>query len=172
MTDPDAPVTREEFEQLRAEVERLAGSSAAPEGNGLPDSGNLWALRGLQERVEDPAGAVLLTGSVELQPGAPHLWQQGATTSSLLEADWSELVPALDALAHPVRLQLLQLVMTGTDRTADLGEAEGLGTSGQLHHHLRQLLAAGWLRNAGRGRYEIPVARVVPLLVVLTAVSR
>lgn len=173
MADTDAPVTREEFDELRAIVTRLAGSVPDGAGEALGDAaGSLWALRGLQQRTDDPAGAVLLTGSVELQPGAQYLWQEGASTVSLLEADWSELVPALDALAHPVRLQLLQLVMNGIDRTAELGEAEGLGTSGQLHHHLRQLVAAGWLRSAGRGRYEIPAVRVVPLLVVLTAVDR
>ncbi|PWS46926.1 ArsR family transcriptional regulator, partial [Streptomyces sp. ZEA17I] len=29
----------------------------------------------------------------------------------------------------------------------------------------------GWLRPAGRGRYEVPATRVVPLLVVLTAAA-
>ena len=109
---------------------------------------------------------------MEPRDGARYEWQEGATTASLLTSDWSEHAATLDALAHPVRLQLLQLVLNGTDRTAELGEAEGLGTSGQLHHHLRQLVAAGWLRSAGRGRYEIPAPRVVPLLVVLTAVAR
>jgi hypothetical protein len=172
MTNPGPPVTRAEFDELRGLVERLAGRAAEAVDKTPDGGGSLWALHGLQQRTDDPAGAVLLTGSVELQPGAQYLWQEGATTSSLLTSDWSELVPALDALAHPVRLQLLQLVLNGTDRTADLGEADGLGTSGQLHHHLRQLVAAGWLRSAGRGRYEIPGPRVVPLLVVLTAVAR
>lgn len=171
MVHDDPPVSREEFEQLRSMVARIEGALAA--GDAPPTgTGDFWALQGLQERAEDPAGSVLLTGSVEIEPGARYLWQQEATTSSLLESDWSAAVPALDALAHPVRLQLLQLVLRGTDRTADLGEAEGLGTSGQLHHHLRQLVAAGWLRSAGRGRYEIPAPRVVPLLVVLVAVER
>jgi hypothetical protein len=166
-----SPVSREEFEQLCARVAQLEDVRTTG-GTGFGGDESLWALRGLQERIDDPAGAVLLTGSVELQPDKQYRWQEGATTTSLLESDWSELAPALDALAHPVRLQLLQLVMNGTDRTAQLGEAEGLGTSGQLHHHLRQLVAAGWLRSAGRGSYEIPATRVVPLLVVLTAVDR
>ncbi len=55
---------------------------------------------------------------------------------------------------------------------AGLVGIDGFGTSGQLYHHLRQLVAAGWLRTAGRGRYEVPPARVVPLLVVLAACQR
>lgn len=168
-----APVTREEFEELRARVDALV-EGREPHGTGDPVGAGdgFWALQGLRTRLEDPAGGILFTGAVELEPGAPHAWQQGATTESLLATDWSEVAATLDALGHPVRLQLLQLVASGTHRTADLGEAEGLGTSGQLHHHLRQLVAAGWLRSAGRGTYEVPAARVVPLLVVLAAAQR
>ena len=168
----ERPVTRAEFDELRAMVERLVGARGATAPPEPDDADNFWALRGLEERTDDPAGAVLLAGSVEPRHGARFAWQQSATAASLLASDWSELAPTLDALAHPVRLQLLQLVLSGTDRTAALAEAEGLGTSGQLHHHLRQLVAAGWLRSVGRGRYEIPASRVVPLLVTLAAMER
>ncbi|MTV25524.1 helix-turn-helix transcriptional regulator [Nitriliruptoraceae bacterium ZYF776] len=178
----DGGVSRAEFAALHAEVAALHAEVAALRDGGAatgPDTapatrhagGGLWALDGLRDRLEDPAGGVLFTGAVELEPGVPHLWQQGATTESLLATPWGELAPALDALAHPVRLHLLQLVADGTERTADLAAADGVGTSGQLHHHLRQLVAAGWLRQAGRGRYEVPAPRVVPLLVVLAAVA-
>lgn len=60
----------------------------------------------------------------------------------------------------------------GVRSVTELGNSEGLGTSGQLYHHLRQLVSAGWLRTAGRGRYEVPVARIVPLLVIVTAAQR
>ncbi|WP_051715621.1 hypothetical protein [Streptomyces bikiniensis] len=43
------------------------------------------------------------------------------------------------------------------------------GTTGQIYHHLRQLTGAGRLHTSGRGRYEVPAARVVPLLMALTA---
>jgi hypothetical protein len=50
-----------------------------------------------------------------------------------------------------------------------------VGTTGQIYHHLRQLTGAGWLHTTGRGRYEVPPGRVVPLLVavaVAVAVAR
>jgi hypothetical protein len=52
------------------------------------------------------------------------------------------------------------------------GELDVVGTSGQLYHHLRPLLGAGWLCQAARGRYEVPHDRVVPLLVVVAATGR
>ncbi len=165
-----AAVSRAEFDALREQVERLAASPPAPT---VPDDGEVfWALEGLRARLDDPRGGVVFTGSVELEEGVPHRWQLGATTEALLDTDWAELAPALDALASPVRLQLLKLVATGTSRTGELTAAEGIGTSGQVHHHLRQLVAAGWLRSRGRGSYEVPPTRIVPLLVVLLAAQR
>lgn len=54
--------------------------------------------------------------------------------------------------------------MNGTHKTADLAVLDILGTTGQLHHHLRQLVNAGWLQAVTRGYYEIPATRVIPLM--------
>lgn len=67
------------------------------------------------------------------------------------------------------RLRLLREILGGLRTAAELAALDEAGTTGQIHHHLRQLTGAGWLHAAGRGRYEIPPVRVVPLLVVLTA---
>ena len=89
----------------------------------------------------------------------------------LLGSDWSELSPVIAALGHRVRLQLLHLVLTGTRSVAALQADDRLGTSGQLYHHLRQLVAAGWLHQTARGQYMVPAGRVVPLLVLLATVE-
>ncbi|MDN5894474.1 MAG: helix-turn-helix domain-containing protein [Nocardioides sp.] len=157
-----------ELASLRDRVTRLEEDAATS-----PDPDTFWALEGLRaRRAEHPAtadGVVLLTGSLTLPTGEPVEWQQAGATASLLEEDWSERAVSLAALSHPVRLDLLRRVLGGTRTTAGL--ADELGSTGQLHHHLRQLVAAGWLRQRGRGAYEVPAARVVPLLVVLTAVQ-
>jgi hypothetical protein len=69
----------------------------------------------------------------------------------------SEGAPSWDALAGQV---------------AELLEPDGLGTTGQIYHHLRQLVSAGWLETTGRGRYQVPPPRFIPLLVVVTAARR
>ena len=107
---------------------------------------------------------VLFTGTVT-RPEGPRY-------ADLLAAErWDALTGALSALAHPARLNVLREVLSGRN-TASALAAEGSGTSGQLYHHLRQLTSAGWLRAAGRGRYEIPAVRVIPLLTILAAASR
>jgi hypothetical protein len=64
-------------------------------------------------------------------------------------------------------LRLLLAVLDGHSSPTDLAALDGMGTSGQVYHHLRTLTAAGWLRSAGRSRVEVPAERVVPLLVAL-----
>lgn len=143
-------------------------SDGAGESEPVPDSEKFWALQGLKARSPD-VGAVLFTGSVRTPEDEPVEWQQGTSTDTLLDQDWSEFADTLAALGQPVRLTLLHAVLGGTRTVAELGSVEGVGTSGQLYHHLRQLVNAGWLRTAGRGRYEVPATRVVPLLVILSA---
>ena len=132
-----------------------------------------WALEGLRERVgDDTSGAVLYTGTVDLPTGEHYDWQYGTAVDDLLAADWSEWAGTLGALGHPVRLLLLRRVLAGTRKAADLAADESLGTTGQLYHHLRQLVTAGWLHSAARGIYSVPGERVVPLMVILSGAHR
>lgn len=177
--DTATPGLLEALAHLTARVEAIEakepGHEHAPT-QGSPDRGTFWALDGLKQRLTDhPStadGAVLLTGAVTLPTGEPVEWQQGAGSTGLLESDWTDLAPTLSALSHPVRLELLRQVLLGVRTTAALAEVGTLSSTGQLHHHLRQLVSGGWLRQSGRGSYEVPATRVVPLLVTLTAVQR
>ncbi|GAA2262100.1 helix-turn-helix domain-containing protein [Actinomadura luteofluorescens] len=161
-------------ETLAERVARLEERVAALEGPGTerPEpAGAFWALDALKERAGEP-GAVLFTGSVTLPSGEHYEWQQGHRADELMADDWSQSAETLSALAHPVRLLLLREIMQGARTTAELAAHESLGTTGQLYHHLRQLVAAGWLRTTGRGRYSVPGERVVPILTVLAATRR
>ncbi|MGH3631133.1 MAG: ArsR/SmtB family transcription factor [Sciscionella sp.] len=163
--------------RLEARVTALEASSVAhmrpdpvpPEDE--QHSARFWALRELEDRA-DGRSPVLFTGSVTLKPGEHYEWQQEADGEVLLDTDLSSCVDVLAALAHPARLVIVQSVLQGIRTAKELTELEELGTTGQVYHHLRQLVAVGWLRLVGRGRYEVPATRVVPLLVVLAAAQR
>jgi hypothetical protein len=131
-----------------------------------------WALDGLRARVAElQGGAVLFTGTVDLPTGEHYDWQFGTPVETLLDDDWAAWAGTLGALGHPVRLLLLRRVLAGVRTAADLATDEGFGTTGQLYHHLRQLVSAGWL-HAARGQYAVPGERVVPLLVILSGARR
>jgi hypothetical protein len=91
---------------------------------------------------------------------------------AVLEADWTEWAGALAALGNPVRLTLLQQILRGTSTVSGLSAVQGLGTSGQIYHHLRQLTAEGWLHSPSRGVFAVPPSRVVALLAILVALER
>jgi hypothetical protein len=162
--------------RLDALTERVATLEAAAAAGKPPqapppaaetDGELFWALEGLKAR--HGVDTLLYTGAVEVGTGRPVEWQLAADARALLDQDWAPFADGLVALGHPVRLSLLREILRGTSTAAELGALEGMGTSGQVYHHLRQLVAAGWLRTVGRGHYEVPVQRVVPLLVVLFA---
>ncbi len=162
----------ERIAALEDRVRRLERRETAAAATADPDV--FWALDGLKKR--SPAGGVLFTGLVSLPTGESYEWQYGEPAEALIDADWdelaAELAPQISALAHPVRLVLLGQVLTGVRSVSDLQRNPALGTTGQLYHHLRQLVSAGWLRSTGRGRYAVAPERTIPLLVILAAARR
>jgi hypothetical protein len=161
----------EELAERIAALEERVDALSGPRAGVLPAAEDtFWALDGLKRRVKEPGGCVLFTGAVALPTGERYEWQRGALTDDILADDWTAYAGGLAALAHPVRLVLLRAVLGGVRTAAELQAHERLATTGQLYHHLRQLVAAGWLRLTARGQYAVPPERIVPLLTVLSAV--
>ncbi|MFG2774627.1 ArsR/SmtB family transcription factor [Streptomyces sp. NPDC048350] len=165
-----------ELEERVAELERRMAALEGGAERPAPEvvDATFWALEGLKSQLAEAGargedGGVLFTGSVRLPTQERYEWQFGALTERLLDEDWTETADSFAALGHPVRLRLLREILGGRRTAAELADLEEIGTTGQIYHHLRQLTGAGWLHATGRGRYEVPGARIVPLLVVLTA---
>lgn len=159
----------EALEDRVSALEARIGEQQVPAA--ADDNDTFWALAGLRARVPEPGG-VLMAGSVQTPNGYEARWQVGALADELFSSDFAERADSLSALAHPVRLRIIQQLMTEAETVQDLAGTGEFGTSGQIYHHLRQLTSAGWLRAVGGGRYEVPVARVVPLLTILMGVDR
>lgn len=156
----------------------MASSFPATSRSRIPDDAGqtldpeeFWALAGLSSQV-GPRSAVVFAGAVTLPGNLAYRWQQTVDAGEMLDAHWNAAAEPLAAIGHPIRLAILRQVLAGRHTTAEIGSLDELGTSGQLYHHLRQLLTAGWLRSAGRGRYEVPPARVIPLMVIVAAALR
>ncbi len=135
----------------------------------LPAGSNaqeLWALNELAQRYDQPA--VMFAGTAETE-GGPVMWQYGRFSEHLKNTDAFAVSPALEAIAHPIRLTLLLAIINGTTTSAKLAELEQVGTSGQVYHHLSQLNAAGWIRSVKRGQWEVPASKVIPLLTIILA---
>lgn len=170
-------------DRLERLMNRLLAGGASDEGAAVaavtqpterapaPDPDPSFVLHALKQVLPAPGG-VVFAGAVDL-PGGRHAdWQYGLDTGTLTGEDWSGRADSIAALAHPVRLKLVQEVLLGMATVGQLSALDGVGTSGQIYHHLRTLTAAGWLQSTGRGRYEVPAVHVVPLLVLILAVRR
>ncbi|MET9803800.1 winged helix-turn-helix domain-containing protein [Streptomyces sp. NPDC006368] len=161
-----------ELEERVAELERRMAALESGDRAASPvGEGDFWALEGLKAQLAEAGagdGGVLFTGAVRLPTGEQYEWQDGALVAHQMADDWSEAAEPFAALGHPVRLRLLREILGGRRTAAELAALEEIGTTGQIYHHLRQLTGAGWLHTAGRGRYEVPPGRVVPLLVALS----
>jgi len=171
VTASDPPPDPAQLTDLAERVRRLEAlvtglPSGEPDSVG-PAADTFWILEGLEQRLGP--GAIAYAGSVVRDDG-PVRWQLTHDSDQLLELDWTALASPLSALGHPARLRILQLVARSEATTAaDLADTPGLGSTGQIYHHLRQLVGAGWLRATTRGRHEVPPERLVPLLVILGA---
>lgn len=154
------------LEERVAALEAAIAARPAPRAATPSDDDDFWLLD--QLRARHPEGAVVFGGSLIAGKGEVA-WQWGVPAEQLCEQDWTPAAARLDALSHPVRLRLLQLVLNGAGGTSELADDPTLGTTGQLHHHLRALVAGGWLMSVGRAQWAVPPPRVVPLLAVLAA---
>lgn len=125
----------------------------------------LWALDGLRSR-SGGSGAVLYTAAVETGLGRIE-YQWSRPTEQILERDLGRAAQLFAALGHPVRLEMLRLLLDGERTVAQLVADLDLGSNGVAYHHLQQLEAAGWVRTTGRGRRAIPPSRVAALLTAI-----
>ncbi|MGO1384719.1 MAG: ArsR/SmtB family transcription factor [Arachnia sp.] len=170
---------------LLARIEALEGRleeverQAALRDEGLPvesfapkqvstDVDALWALEELKRRLPSPGG-VLYTGAVDYGFNCQAQWQWSTARDDVLDVDRDVTAQSLAALAHPVRIGILTAVLRGVATVAALSEELQITASGQAYHHVHQLSAQGWLSTSRRGHYEVPVARVVPAMVILAA---
>jgi hypothetical protein len=152
-----------ELARLTARLDRLENAPGSASADG-----QYWLIDKIA-RDGPQGGEVVYGGKVTLPTGENYLWQKHGAAKELFRLDWTGLDRVLMALGHPVRLTLLKAILLGQRTKADLEKLDGIGTTGQLYHHLKALEEAGWVRSLERGVYGVPGERVIPLLTILTA---
>lgn len=113
-------------------------------------------------------GALLYAGAVDLA-GAEYVWHIERALPFLLDLDAEAVAPVLLALGNPWRLRLVRALLGGPRGSQQLQEAVGLGSPGQLYHHLKELLAAGVIEQRARSEYRLAARKIVPFLIILAA---
>ena len=143
----------------------------------IVDKDKFWALARLAERTgpefdrDGVAGSLLYAGRATTPGGGDLIWQAEHPLPGVLAEGWEEAAAVLAALGSPVRLEIIRRLLLGGETVQELQEIPGLGTSGQLYHHLRDLQAAGLVTQRRRGRYGVAADKVVPALIIIAAAT-
>lgn len=177
MSDPDPEITAA-LEELRARVDAI--EAAEPAGRPVPATGDdvearLWLADALARRGRgDPErdgtqGRIAYGGRLRAPGSGEVVWQLEHPVADVLGGDLDGAADVLQALGHPFRLALLRRLLLGAQTLSELAEVGDGGTTGQLHHHLRELRSAGLVVSRRRNHYEIPTDRVVAVLIIVAA---
>jgi len=161
----------EELERRMGAVEVVVMASAESRSGSPSDLRQLDELRrrdGARYVRGDLKGAVTYAGSASFGEGEV-LWAGERGLPQIWDMEPRTLAPLLAALGHPARLALVRALLAGERTSQELQDVIGSASAGQLYHHLKDLIAAGVVDQAGRSRYGIAAGRIVPLLVIFAA---
>lgn len=112
------------------------------------------------------SGLISFQGATQLGERT-YQYEWTRPTEFLTENAFFESLSRVSALAHPIRHAILARLLEAPASVNELTDA-GISSSGAAYHHLGALQAAGWVRKTN-GSFEIPPARVVPLLTIIAA---
>jgi len=172
---PDLAARVSELERRVALLEDDRGER--PPSRPIVDTDTFWALARLAERTgpefdrDGVAGSLLYAGRATTPGGGALIWQAEHPLPGILAEGWEDAAVVLAALGNPVRLEIVRRLLLGGETVQELQEIPGLGTSGQLYHHLRDLQAAGLVTQRRRGRYGVAADKVVPALIIIAAAA-
>ncbi len=150
---------------LAARVERLENPARIAEP---PDT---RLAQGLIDSIGgDGAGpAIVVYAGAGPWGGGIVAWEMRRPWDEVRGTTDENAARVLTALANGTRLKIVSELLGGELATGELVERLALPSSGQLFHHLKELLAAGIVHQPVRGTYAIRREHAVPLLAVLAA---
>ena len=148
------------MQSVEARLSDLEARVAALEQASLPQSPEFPA-----DNNHD--GTVSFTGDITLSTGTyTYAWARPAAW--ITDQPWDDAIARIAALAHPVRGAILRHLLAAPASVTELVESDLVSSTGTAYHHLKELQAAGWVHKQD-GVFEIPPARVVPLMAMVIA---
>ncbi len=129
----------------------------------------LYGRKGSPYIADGVKGAIVYAAAYQSAEEKLVRWYAESAAPSVLAFNGQLLTQILMALGHPIRLQLVRLLLKegATDRQT-MQTAVNIQSSGQLYFHLNNLLEAGLVVQLRRGVYEVEFGKVAQLLALLT----
>ncbi len=159
-----------EVADLAARVERLEARAPTARTAAVTD---LVLVQRLLDRIagspegEDAPGTVVYAGAGPWEGGAVA-WQIDRRWPDIRALAEDAVADLFAALSNPNRIRIVRELASGSLTTAQLTERLDQPSSGQLFHHLKELLSAGVIHQPARATYAIRRQHVIPLLAALS----
>ena len=152
-------------EQLQQRIETLEADQEATDFSVLQ---RLQQRRGDQFEHAGLRGSVLYAGAVSGE-NKRLIWQAERGFPRLVNIENPAAVRILAALGHPIRLEIVQMLLEASATSQDFQARLDSSSTGQLYHHLKELRAAGIVAQASRGEYHLVPQTIIPVLAILAA---
>lgn len=161
--------------ELEARVAALEGRANAGHTNSVSltsaqpttEDSTYWLVDALAPNEQLSDGSVIFGGNINVGKRT-YVYQWQRPTTFVTDEEWTENLERLSALAHPIRGEILRRLLAAPATAAELVEENIVSSTGTAYHHLSALTHTGWTTKSG-GEYAIRPARVIPLLIIITA---
>lgn len=162
----------DELAALRSQIPTDQGSPPTPPLPAPPDLQELvnQVIETLAGCVGEKGAKVLIAGVCKAPSGRVYSWYEIFSEKEIGEVLQPQTFRAFEGMVSVERLRLLQALLEGLHRSAELMEKSGL-SQGQFYHHLRILEASGMVHKKGRDEYEITTHGTSSLFTVSAAAS-
>ncbi len=127
-------------------------------------------------KTQERGGSGLITYmGIYASSGRQSNWiRNSVPTEELLSLAESGIAgKVLDCIGNATRLSILLEILRGPKTVSTLVEKCGLGSTGQVYHHMKPLLAADLIAESERqkGTYIVPPHRVQGIIMLLAGIS-
>ncbi|MGD6854363.1 ArsR family transcriptional regulator [Bacillus infantis] len=153
---------KEELNHIKQQLEIL-----------IKKADSIDAVSLVQESEEESlSSSISYSGTITTDEGRRKWKPASKTLGEVLAPDTGGLANILSSLGHKQRIEMIKSLLQEPKNAAELVKELGMGTTGQLYHHMKPLLHAGIIEQKERGgSYSIAADKVLPILLQLAAAA-
>jgi DNA gyrase subunit B len=89
----------------------------------------------------------------------------------IVQSEQEAMARILAALGNASRLAIVTELIAQPRSAPELQEKLNIPSTGQLYHHLKELLASGIISQPKRSHYEVSAHKLIPALTILATAS-
>ncbi|MGD6901209.1 ArsR family transcriptional regulator [Bacillus infantis] len=127
----------------------------------------------IQESEEESMStSISYSGTITTDKGGRKWKPASKTLGEVLAPDSGGLANILSSLGHKQRIEMIKSLLQEPKNSAELVKELGMGTTGQLYHHMKPLMHAGIIEQKERGgSYSISADKILPILLQLAGAA-